>query len=139
MLAVLLVALAWPAPVRSQAPPPQFENLQVLPKNIEKKQLVQTMRGFAMSLGVRCWFCHVGKEGEDLSTYDFASDDKPTKRTARIMLRMTREINNTFLMEAGPLLGEIDADAGSDPPRATCATCHRGKEHPVNTPPAPKE
>ena len=33
------------------------------------------MPGFTRALGVRCSYCHVGEEGESLSTYDFASDD----------------------------------------------------------------
>jgi hypothetical protein len=32
------------------------------------------MRGFSFSLGVRCQFCHAGKEGNKLDQMDFASD-----------------------------------------------------------------
>ena len=56
--------------------PDEFTNLKVLPRGIEKRDLVNTMKNFTFSLGVRCSFCHVGKEEADLSTYDFASDDK---------------------------------------------------------------
>lgn len=49
-----------PAPGAPRWQPPDPTNLQVLPKDIPKAQLVQTMRGFAMGLGVRCEHCHVG-------------------------------------------------------------------------------
>ena len=35
-------------------PPDSFTNLKVLPKTIGKQELVATMRGFALGLGVRC-------------------------------------------------------------------------------------
>src|SRR5262245_24181699 len=62
---------------RGPQPPPK--NLQVLPKDWTRQQVTQVMRGFTRGLGVRCPFCHVGEEGADLSTFDFASDEKPTK------------------------------------------------------------
>jgi len=33
-------------------PPDSFTNLKVLPKNIDQRALLATMRGFAMALGV---------------------------------------------------------------------------------------
>ena len=52
------------------------------------------MKFFAQSLGVRCTFCHVGIEGQPLSTFDFASDAKKEKLTARKMLVMVHRINS---------------------------------------------
>ena len=52
--------------------PDKFENLQVLPKDIPKDQLVQTMRSFANALGVRCVHCHAAKDPQDMKTMDFA-------------------------------------------------------------------
>src|SRR6185437_12934948 len=46
-----------------------------------------------VSLGVRCTYCHVGEEGKPLSTFDFASDAKDHKLTARKMLAMMHRIN----------------------------------------------
>jgi len=34
-------------------PPDSFTNLKVLPKNIDQRALLATMRGFEMALGVR--------------------------------------------------------------------------------------
>jgi hypothetical protein len=56
-------------------------------------QVVGQMRNITMALGVRCPFCHVGEEDRPLSTCDFASDEKPTKRTARQMMLMLEEVN----------------------------------------------
>jgi hypothetical protein len=39
--------------------PDKFTNLKVLPKDISKRELESTMRGFAFALSVRCDHCHV--------------------------------------------------------------------------------
>ncbi len=86
-----------PSTTHAQFPPDSFTNLQVLPEDIAPRALINTMRGFALGLGVRCHFCHVGEEGTPLPEFDFAADEKPTKRKAREMLRMARAINAEFL------------------------------------------
>ena len=116
--AVLALLLAGPA--AAQEPP---TNLQVLPDDIPREQLTQIMRNFTAALGVRCSSCHVGEEGQPLSTYDFASDDKPMKVKARAMLRMSMDINNTYLAE---LPGRREPNV-----RVTCVTCHRGVRRPL--------
>ena len=117
-----------PAPGTPRWQPADPTNLQVLPKDIPKPQLVQLMRGFAMGLGVRCEHCHVG-EGNDLSTFDFASDAKPQKVTARRMIVMAREINTKLLAGFPP--GRDEAT-----PAVTCYTCHRGQTKPLTARPA---
>lgn len=122
-LAVSVVFVALPA--GSQAPPsePGFENLQVLPPDIGRPALMDVMRfDLVGGLGVRCSTCHVGEEGRPLSEYDFPADDKPMKRKAREMMRMTRAINEELL--AG-------LEARLDPPvQVNCITCHRGQPQP---------
>ena len=96
------------------------------------------MRGFTEALGVRCQFCHVGKEGQPLSEFDFASDEKETKRTARMMLQMTGNINQEYIAKL-PI--DSTATASSTQPQpislnqgrtmVECITCHRGFEKPV--------
>lgn len=110
------------AQAQSKFPPDSFTNLKVLPKNIDKRQLVATMRGFAMALGVRCNYCHVGEEGKPLETFNFASDDKRTKRTARVMLDMVSHINNEHLQEV--------PDRPKPVVEVRCETCHRGLPRP---------
>lgn len=103
-------------------PPEKTENLQVLPKDIPVRALVDTMRSFTTALGVRCTYCHVGNEGEPLNTFDFASDDKPAKKKARVMLQMVASINNDHLAKL--------VDRKSPPISVSCITCHRGVAEP---------
>ncbi len=84
--------------------PDQFTNLQVLPKDMKKQQLVDTMRGFATGLGVRCDHCHAGEPTPDLSKMDFASDAKEAKKTARLMLQMVRGPDRSFAVATGQRL-----------------------------------
>jgi len=103
--------------------PDQASNLKVLPSTITGRDLQRTMFGFTSGLGVRCVFCHVGEEGKDLSTFDFASDNKPEKNTARTMIRMVAAINTDFLAalrKEKPAAQEV-----------TCITCHRGNAQPI--------
>lgn len=122
--ACLLTSLTLTA-ARAVSPPDQiprtFTNLQVLPKDIPPGDLIGTMKGYAMGLGVRCQFCHIGEEGADLGTFDFVSDTKAPKATARRMQQMVDAINNEFLKGVG---------APSDAPKVTCLTCHRGSAKP---------
>lgn len=123
-----------PARVGTQAQwqPPDPANLQVLPKDIPKRELVQTMRMFTRALGVRCEFCHLG-EGNDLSKFDFASDEKRQKRSTRVMLRMVAEINTNYL--AG-----VPEPRPAGTPAVTCYTCHREQARPlIGAPAADKE
>ncbi len=97
----------------------KLENVQVLPKDISKKELVTIMKSFTSALGKRCAFCHVEKGSDD---FNFPSDDKTEKKTARAMILMTRAINDQYLKNM-PL---------EDEPRITitCATCHHGQPKP---------
>jgi hypothetical protein len=122
-VAAVATAQTPPAPGSGPLAPP-YKNLQVLPKDITQAQLVSNMKFFAQSLGVRCTHCHVGQEGQPLSTFDFASDAKPDKLTARKMLVMVHRINEQDF-------GVKDfANV-----KVTCYTCHRGSHHPLTAPP----
>jgi tetratricopeptide (TPR) repeat protein len=94
--------------------PDKFTNLQYFPKTISRQELVGNMRGFSFSLGVRCQFCHAGKDGNKLDQLDFASDEKDTKKTARAMLRMVDAINQEYIAKMGR----------TSPVRVECVTCH---------------
>ena len=114
-----------PAVAQNTFPPASFKNLQVLPKDSPARVVVGTMKGFANNLGVRCQFCHVGKEGLPLEEFDFVSDEIQQKETARIMMRLTDDINKQ-------LDAAVPRAAGAEA-RVTCITCHRGKSTPTNT------
>ena len=91
-------------------------NLQVLPKDMPREQILQTMQAFTQALGVQCSYCHVfeGRGGRN----DMASDEKPTKKTARQMLILAREINEK--------LPAVVSKAADSTTRVGCMTCHRG-------------
>jgi photosynthetic reaction center cytochrome c subunit len=90
-----------------------FKNIQVL-KGLPESRLFPMMNFIATSLGVRCSFCHVNKDGN----WDYASDEKPAKKTARNMITMTMGVNkNTF-------------EGNSE---VSCYTCHRGRTNVVHT------
>jgi len=99
------------------------QNLKVLPKEISSKELSDTMKGFALGLGVRCETCHVGEAGQPLDTFDFDSDEKAMKRKARVMVQMLADLNSDYV----PQLNEIE-DAKRVEVR--CVTCHRGRPQP---------
>jgi len=113
----MVAALAAPA---SAQIPTTFKNLQVLPKDVPRAELVRTMRGFAGALGVRCTHCHVGPD--NLQGMDFAIDEKPTKVAARAMMRMVRTINADFV-KALPAAETARQEVG-------CITCHRRSTKP---------
>ena len=120
--ALLALTPSAAAQVQGRFPPDSFTNLKVFPKNVDQRTLINAMRGFTMALGVRCPYCHVGEEGQPLSTFNFAADDKRPKRVARVMLDMVTHINEEHLADVPdrptPLL------------TVRCETCHRGLPRP---------
>jgi hypothetical protein len=108
--------------------PQRFENLQVLPRDIPRDTLVAIMRGFTASLGVRCTYCHIEREGAAPAggggglNLNFASDSLANKRKARWMLHMTDSINTRL----------ASLPARDNPPTdVNCMTCHRGMSKPM--------
>ena len=100
-----------------------YKNLRELPRNISHDELIGIMRSFNTALGVKCGYCHVELPGqttpEGHPAHNFASDDKITKRIARRMMRMTKDINEK--------LADISDNEFEN---IQCATCHRGHQHP---------
>jgi photosynthetic reaction center cytochrome c subunit len=88
-------------------------NIQVL-KGLPDSQLIPVMNFMGASLGVRCTYCHVNKDGK----WDFGSDEKAEKKTAREMITMVMGINK------GNFRGN---------PEVSCYTCHRGRTSVVHT------
>jgi photosynthetic reaction center cytochrome c subunit len=93
------------------------KNIQVL-NGLPVSQLIPVMNYMGSSLGVKCTFCHV-KNGDK---WDFVSDEKPEKGSAREMIKMVQGINKTSF---------------KGNPAISCFTCHRGSEHPVRMPQLP--
>jgi hypothetical protein len=124
----------------------QFKNLQVLPRDISRDQLLATMRSFTRGLGVKCNYCHVVTATEPKEQLDFPADTKEEKRIARVMMRMTNDINGPWMervevAEHGAEAAKrpasaVDADdGGPQEPKVMCWTCHRGKARPEMPPP----
>ncbi len=101
---------------RPQQPPPAPKNLQVLPKDISRQELLARMQAFSQALGVRCNYCHV--DDDPGRANDLASDEKAPKNKARAMMRLTADLN-AKVPEA------VNKPAG-DATRVQCITCHRG-------------
>ena len=114
------------APARSAAPRREYVNLKVLPKDISSKTLQHIMiDDFEDGLGVRCAFCHAGQHGSD--KLDYASDAKPEKEIARVMMRMTLKLNARYFQVHRPGLGNPGLVI-------TCTTCHQGRPRPDEEP-----
>ncbi|HEY0372866.1 MAG TPA: c-type cytochrome [Thermoanaerobaculia bacterium] len=118
------------------------KNLRVLPRDISREQLLNIMRTFTRSLGVKCNYCHVVTATEPKEELDFPSDAKEEKRVARVMIQMTRQINDEWLERVEQVEGPSKtaapaAPAGPEQMRVGCWTCHRGHAEPEMMPPPP--
>jgi hypothetical protein len=107
-------------------PPPPPVNLQVLPKDWTRPQVVAVMQQFNQALGVTCNHCHIfNGPGDPMN--DFATDMKPQKNMARAMMRMTQGLQ--------PLVQQAVNKTAEAATRVSCAMCHRGAATPVVPPP----
>ncbi len=79
------------APAKRPSPniPDHFTNLTVLPTTITKPELMGIMKQFAITMKVRCSYCHA--VSDDLSEGSFAADEKPTKEEARKLMRLIHQ------------------------------------------------
>jgi len=93
-----------------------FKNIKVL-NGMPQSRLYPTMRFMAASLGFQCGSCHVVK-----NFIDAPADDKPEKQTARQMIKMVMELNQTQF-QGNPVV--------------SCYTCHRGQRSPQVVPRLP--
>lgn len=124
----ILAASAGSAQQWSPSPP---TNLKVMASTTTIRELLPVMKGFTQGLGVRCQHCHVykGENPDDLSTFDFASDERAAKITTRSMMRMVKVINDDLLKGVGEAAAPGDS-------KVACYTCHRGDKRPLNKRPA---
>jgi photosynthetic reaction center cytochrome c subunit len=107
-----------PAAVSADKPVEQVQkNIKVL-NGLPESQLIPVMNFMSASLGVRCIYCHVNKDGK----WDFVTDEKPEKNTARGMIKMVLAVNK------GTFSGNTEV---------SCFTCHRGRTNPASVPSLP--
>ena len=99
------------APAGGPAATAVYKNVQVL-TDVSASEFMRLQQAFTdwVSPGQGCAFCHTGE--------DYASDAKPQKQTARLMLQMVRHVNADWASHVNP--------AG-----VTCYTCHRGQPVPA--------
>jgi hypothetical protein len=103
-------------------PANEYRNLKVLPKNITSKNLSKIMiDDFEDGLGVSCGFCHAKEKNSE--RLDYASDEKPEKQIARLMMKMTMGINKNYFKLKHPVIGDSTLTI-------TCVTCHNGQPRP---------
>jgi hypothetical protein len=113
---------------QQRRPAPTPTNLKVLPKDTTGEQVRTIMRGYEKDLGVECEYCHAKDPATGRN--NFPSDANPKKDVARIMMKMTANINTEYLTQL------TDPKPGNP---VTCSTCHRGMAKPsVFVPPPPK-
>ncbi|MDQ1640478.1 MAG: photosynthetic reaction center cytochrome c subunit [Pyrinomonadaceae bacterium] len=93
------------------------KNIKVL-NGLPDSQLIPVMNFMSASLGQRCVYCHVNKDGK----WDFVSDEKPEKNTTREMIKMVLTVNK-------------DTFRGNT--EVSCYTCHRGRTNPASVPVLP--
>jgi TolA-binding protein len=121
-IALVVLSASATAQAPGKFPPDSLINTKVIPHSTPVPQVLAIMRNFTGALGVRCQYCHVGQEGQQLSQFDFASDQKREKLVARQMMLMVQEVNRRL---------DTIPDGRSPTLQATCATCHRGLTRPV--------
>ena len=96
------------------------------------------MHGWAAQLGSECDTCHTVDPDKKMPNgrpaLKFADDSKKEKETARLMLKMTMEINEKTSMV------ESSHDNAETARKVTCGTCHRGHlDPPAYVPPKEHE
>ena len=111
-----------------RGPRPNPTNIKALPKNITGDEVIKVMHQYEGDLGVDCGFCHA--RNPETKRNDFPSDANPVKDTARMMIRMTDDLNTKYLTQ-------LEDRRTADP--ITCGTCHRGMSHPEPFVPKPHE
>ena len=122
VVTLLLAAVVLVGVAALPSPRHQFKNLKVLPKDISSKDLSRIMiDDFEDGLGVSCAFCHA--QGKDSLRVDYASDAKPEKQIARLMMKMTAGINSKFFKVKHAMIGDSILVV-------KCVTCHNGQPHP---------
>jgi len=122
-----------PAPAAQTARPPRGPrpnptNIKALPKNITGDEVIKVMHQYEGDLGVECAFCHA--RNPETKKNDFPSDANPVKDKARLMIKMTDDLNAHYLAQ---LTDHKSSDA------VTCGTCHRGMSHPEPFVPKPQD
>ena len=129
---------AMPAGEHHHPPAPTPTNLKVLPKTLTGDQVHEIMHKWEGDLGSECNTCHVEdpvkKMPNGRPALNFADDSKKEKETARLMVKMTMELNANYTSKV-----ESSRENDEAAKRVTCGTCHRGHLDPQAYVAPPKE
>jgi hypothetical protein len=117
-----------PTAGQRRGPRPNPTNIKALPKDMTGDEVIKIMRQYEGDLGVECEFCHA--RNPETRRNDFASDANPVKDKARVMIKLTDDLNTKYMTQ---LSDHKLADV------VTCGTCHRGMSHPEAFVPKPRE
>jgi Photosynthetic reaction centre cytochrome C subunit len=115
-------------PGQPRGPRPNPTNIKALPKDITGDDVIKLMHQYEGDLGVECAFCHA--RNQETKRNDFPSDANPVKEKARVMIKMTADLNTKYLAQL--------SDRMSTNP-VTCGTCHRGSPMPETFVPKQRE
>ncbi len=97
-----------------------YKNIQVL-NGMPAKDLHIVMHFMRSSLGVRCSFCHV--HDDKTNKWNWESDEKDEKVTARKMINMVKGINKDYFEGYSAV---------------SCFSCHHGSSRVTSIPPVPQ-
>ena len=128
MALTVVLTVVLPGSVLMAQDTPRYENLQVLPADISRAELIDIMLDNLSGLGLPrrasegCLFCHSGSMDVPSREWDWASDDNPMKEKARAMMAMVQEINGTYL-------ASIERTTSTD---VGCYTCHAARTNPMS-------
>jgi hypothetical protein len=128
MKSIAIFALMTSVLLQPPAGESEFKNLTVLPPDTTVAELNEVMLENLRGLGLRrlagegCLACHVGDLETPRSEWDYASDAKPMKDKARVMMRMVVAINEEHLPQLATRI--------ASPVEVSCTTCHRGRQDP---------
>lgn len=122
---------------RPHPPAPAPTNLKILPKTLTGDQVMEIMHKWAGQLGVECNTCHTVDPNKKMPNgrpaLNFADDSKPEKETARLMVKMTGEINENYTSMVKSTHSKDESAKV-----VSCGTCHRGHFDPPEFVPPPE-
>lgn len=120
-----------PPPPGGRPPLPKPANLKVLPPDLTGDQVMEIMHKWEGMLGTECTTCHATDPTNLMPNgkprVKYAEDSKKEKQVARLMVKMTEDINKNY----------VSMVEGSSGP-VTCGTCHRGHLTPEQFVPPPE-
>lgn len=102
-----------------------------VPSNANRSSIKQTEYTYALmidmskSLGVNCTYCH------NSARFGSWEESPPQRLTALRGIRMTRELNNEYLLPLTAVFPEHRLGPLGDVAKIQCATCHQGAYKPL--------